>query len=57
MKYSTHSFTCGMITLTAAVMDFVFDNPIAGWILLGVTVIIFTLAYFTYKNEHKEDKK
>ncbi len=44
-----------MITLTSAVMDFVFDNPIAGWILLGVTVIIFTLSYFTYKNEHKED--
>ena len=53
MKYSTHSFICGMITLTAAVMDFVFDNPIAGLILLGVTVIIFTLAYFTYKNEKK----
>lgn len=53
MKDSTHSFTCGMITLTASLTYFVFDNPIAGWILLGVTVIIFTLAYFTYKNEKK----
>ena len=51
MSNSAHAFTCGMITLTMAVMDFVFDNPIAGWILLGLTVIIFTLAYFTYKNE------
>ena len=51
MSYSAHSFTCGMITLTAALIDFVFDNSIAGWILLGATAIIFTLAYFTYKNE------
>ena len=26
MKYSTYSFTCGMITLTAAVMDFVLSE-------------------------------
>lgn len=57
MKISTHTFTCGMITLTAAVMDFIFDNPIAGWILLGLTAVIFTLGIFMYKRELKGNEK
>jgi len=53
MTYSAHSFTCGMITLTGSVMDFVFDNPVAGWILLGLAAIIFDIAYIAYRKEHK----
>lgn len=46
-----------MITLTAAVMDFIFNNPIAGWIVLGLAAMIFTLGIFQYKQESKEDEK
>ena len=44
-----------MITLTAAMGDFVFDNPIAGWILLGLSAIIFTIAYIAYRKERKNN--
>ena len=42
-----------MITLTGSVMDFAFDNPVAGWILLGLSAIILAIAYIAYRKEHK----
>ena len=56
MNSSSHSFTCGMITTTGAIMDFIYDNPIGGWMLVGVSVIIFTIAAVLYKKERRDEK-
>ena len=57
MSLSSHSFTCGMVTTTGAIMNFIFNNPKGGWMLVGVSVIIFIIATVCYIKEKKEDKK
>lgn len=57
MSLSSHSFTCGMVTTTGAIMNFIFNNPKGGWMLVGVSVIIFIIAAVCYIKEKKEDKK
>jgi len=54
MDTSVHTFTCGLITLTGSILNFVFDNDIAGWALLGVTAINFIIAYIIYRKEKKK---
>ena len=57
MSLSSHSFTCGMVTTTGAIMNFIFNNPKGGWMLVGVSVIIFIIATVCYIKERKEDEK
>ena len=57
MSLSSHSFTCGMVTTTGAIMNFIFNNPKGGWMLVGVSVIIFIIATVCYIKEKKEDEK
>ncbi len=57
MSLSSHSFTCGMVTTTGAIMNFIFNNPKGGWMLVGMSVIIFIIAAVCYIKEKKEDEK
>lgn len=57
MSLSSHSFTCGMVTTTGAIMNFIFNNPKGGWMLVGVSVIIFIIATVCYIKERKEEQK
>lgn len=54
MNPSSHSFICGMITTTSSILNFIFGNPKGGWMLAGVSVIIFILAAVLYRKEKKE---
>ena len=56
MSSSAHAFTCGMITLTGALSNFVFDNPMGGWILVAVTAILLTISALSHKKEKKKKK-
>ena len=56
MNPSSHSFTCGMITTTTAIMNFIFNNPKGGWMLVGMSVIIFIIAAVLYKKERRNEK-
>lgn len=56
MSNSAHTFTCVMITLTGALLNFVFDDPISGWVLIGVTAVILLISAIFYKKE-KEGKQ
>jgi len=43
-----------LIILTGAIMNFIFDNPIAGWILLGLfgfTCIFGIILHKRYKKD------
>lgn len=55
MSPSSHAFICGMTTTTGAVMNFIFDNPKGGWMLAGVSAIIFIIASVLYRKEKKEE--
>ena len=48
-------FSNSLIILTGAIMNFIFDNPIAGWILLGVFGFTCMLGIILYK-KYKKDK-
>ena len=39
-----------------AIMNFIFDNPKGGWMLAGVSAIIFIIAAVLYKKERRNDK-
>lgn len=56
MSSSAHAFTCGMITLTGALSNFVFDNPKGGWSLVAVTAILLTISALSHKKEKKKKK-
>jgi hypothetical protein len=45
-----------MITTTSSILNFIFDNPKGGWVLAGVSVIIFTIAAVLYKKERRNEK-
>ena len=53
MSPSSHSFTCEMITATSSILNFIFDNPKGGWMLVGVSAIIFIIAAVFYKKERR----
>ena len=57
MSLSSHSFTCGMVTTTGAIMNFIFDNPKGGWMLVGVSAIIFIIAAVFNKIEKRMNEK
>ena len=44
-----------LIILTGAIMNFIFDNPIAGWILLGLFGFACVIGIILYK-KCKKDK-
>ena len=44
-----------LIILTGAIMNFIFDNPIAGWILLGLFGFTCALGIILHK-KYKKDK-
>ena len=46
-----------MVTTTGAIMNFIFNNPKGGWMLVGVSVIIFIIATVCYIKEKKEEQK
>jgi hypothetical protein len=46
-----------MVTTTGAIMNFIFNNPKGGWMLVGVSVIIFIIAAVCYIKEKKEEQK
>ena len=48
-------FTNNLILLTGAIMNFIFDNPIAGWILLGAFGFTCVIGIILYK-KFKKDK-
>ena len=54
ITHTTTIFANGMITLTGAIMNFMFDNPVAGWILLGLTAVAFTIGIILYKKEKQK---
>lgn len=54
MRESTYIFTNGMIPLTGALLNFVFNNMIAGWTLTGCTAIIFIIGIIVRKKENKQ---
>ena len=56
MNPSSHSFTCGMITTTGSILNFIFDNPKGGWMLAGVSVIIFIITAVLYKKERRNEQ-
>lgn len=56
MNPSSHSFTCGMVTTMGAIMNFIFDNLKGGWMLAGVSVIIFIIAAVLYKKERRNER-
>ena len=48
-------FSNSLIILTGAIMNFIFDNSIAGWILLGLFGFTCVLGIILYK-KCKKDK-
>ena len=47
-------FSNSLIILTGAILNFIFDNSVAGWILLGLfgfTVILGIILYRKYKKD------
>lgn len=56
MNPSSHSFTCGIITTISSILNFIFDNPKGGWMLAGVSAIIFIIAAVFYKKERRNEK-
>lgn len=47
-------FSNSLIILTGAILNFIFDNPPAGWILLGLfgyTVVLGIILYRKYKKD------
>ena len=56
MNPSSHSFTCGMITTTSSILNFIFDNPKGGWMLVGVSAIIFIIAAILYRKERRNEQ-
>lgn len=48
-------FLNSLIILTGAIMNFIFDNPIAGWILLGLFGFTCVLGIILHK-KYKKDK-
>lgn len=55
MNPSSHSFTCGMITVTSSILNFVFDNPKGGWMLAGISAIIFIIGAVLYRKERRNE--
>lgn len=53
MKNSTHIFICALITLTGALLNFIFDSPKGGWALVIVTVIEAVMGLLALRNEKK----
>ena len=45
-----------MVTTTGAIMNFIFDNPKGGWMLAGVSAIIFIVTVILYKKERRNEK-
>lgn len=56
MNLSSHFFTCGMVTTTGAIMNFIFDNPKGGWMLVGVSAIIFIIGAVLHRKERRNEK-
>lgn len=54
MRESTYIFVNGSIILTGALLNFVFNNPVAGWCLLGCTAISAAIGFFVRKHENRE---
>ena len=48
-------FSNSLIILTGAILNFIFDNPIAGWILLSLFGFTCVLGIILYK-KYKKDK-
>ena len=48
-------FSNSLIILTGAILNFIFDNPIAGWILTGLFVLTVILGIILYR-KCKKDK-
>lgn len=48
-------FSNSLIFLTGAILNFVFNNPIAGWILLGLFGFTCVLGIILHK-KYKKDK-
>lgn len=49
------TFSNSLIILTGAILNFVFNNSLAGWILLGLFVFTCVLGIILYK-KYKKDK-
>ncbi len=48
-------FSNSLIILTGAILNFIFDNSIAGWILLGLfgfTCVLGIILYRKYKKDN-----
>lgn len=54
MKNSTHIFICALITLTGALLNFIFDASAGGWVLVIVTAIEAVLGLLALRNEKKK---
>ena len=48
-------FSNSLIILTGAILDFIFGNSLAGWILTGLFVFIVILEIILYR-KYKKDK-
>lgn len=48
-------FSNSLIILTGAILNFIFDNLIAGWILLGLFVFTCVLGIILYKKYKKDE--
>ena len=56
MNLSDHTLTCGMITTTGSILNFIFDNSKGGWVLAGLSIIIFIITVVLYKIERRNEK-
>lgn len=56
MSNYTQIITNGLITLTGALINLVYKNYIAWWILLGLTLLIVILGIVIYKIGKKKDE-
>ena len=54
MKNSTHIFICALITLTVALLNFIFDSPKGGWVLVILTAIEAIMGLLALRNEKKK---
>ena len=57
MNENVHIINCLAIMLVAAIMNFVNDNPIAGWILLGCMVVSVVFALILDKKIKNNEQK
>ena len=53
MNISTTILTNAMIILTGAIVNFILNNPVAGWALSGCFIVVLIILFILHRKEKK----